>query len=95
MCAGFFLPLALYGPTNTVILSQVPVLRLTRLPAPSGRQIRGEESPDLLKWMTDGARCMVEDHVACADEIARPTKLRFRCRGFGRCTSASPWCKQT
>ena len=25
MCAGFFLPLALYGPTNTVILSQVPV----------------------------------------------------------------------
>ena len=25
MCAGFFLPLALYGPTNTVILSQAPV----------------------------------------------------------------------
>ncbi|MFA8447874.1 MFS transporter [Ralstonia wenshanensis] len=25
MCAGFFLPLALYGPTNTVILNQVPV----------------------------------------------------------------------
>jgi len=24
MCAGFFLPLALYGPTNTVIMSQVP-----------------------------------------------------------------------